>query len=219
MLNRPTANIVQLHADGRRAATSCSAATRGCARAAASTSTAAADVAPPPAEPGGTAVGDSCVRRIGGSEAAAKIRDGDAKLDDFLLISGAMAAPRAEIRKQVSEADLEVVAPAAAPWPQIWGLAKVEADGDRSPASDGTALWWASTAAASAAVAIAAAAVAAAAAAATLQVQERCRRRRRARGRGLASGSKFFAAAAAARTFEQIAKPILLHLNKLTNLC
>ena len=93
---------------------------------------------------GGTAIGGSGVLRIGGAEAAQKIRDGGASLDDFLLVSGAVAAPRAEIEKQMRDADLEAVPPEGAPWPQIWGLANVER-GAPSPASDGTALWWAST--------------------------------------------------------------------------
>ena len=146
VLNRPTANVVQFHTDGRpRRHIMFGGDARLRSGAGLEVDGNGLMWLHRRPELGGTAVGDSGVLRIGGSEAAAKIRDGDAKLDDFLLISGAMAAPRAEIRKQVSEADLEVVAPAAAPWPQIWGLAKVEADGDRSPASDGTALWWAST--------------------------------------------------------------------------
>lgn len=104
---------------------------------------------------GGTPVGECGVWRIKSSDAAARIKDGDASLSDFLLLSGVVGWERADLEARLARGELEQVASPALLWPQIWALGEVSPGGEAGSAgagsveaapvelSDGTAIWYA----------------------------------------------------------------------------
>jgi len=157
VLNRPTANLVQFHTDGKP---------RRCINfggdgrlvgdplevdangllwlARSGGASAAASL--------GSAVGTSGLRRVNALEAAQVIRDGEAQLSDFLLVSGVVAFSASEMDAMLTKGELCVIdgREAASIWPQLFQLADAvsvdeDDDSDAPTPSDGTAIWWASS--------------------------------------------------------------------------
>ena len=96
-------------------------------------------------------VGASGLRRVAALEAADAIRQGEAALRDFLLLSGIVAFADAELRGMLGSGELGVVDDPRALWDEVWSLAdahavetEVYSEGGAS-LSDGTAIWWTAT--------------------------------------------------------------------------
>jgi len=154
VLNRPTANVVQVHTDNKpRRHISFG----GEARLRSGVDNAGLDVDSNgllwlhhrPAL-GGAEAGSSGVYRLPGNEAAALVKAGDATLEDFMVVAGVVAVPRAELLGRLAHGDMQTVTGGEVLYPQLWALTDAT-DGARAQEqiplelSDGTALWWAAT--------------------------------------------------------------------------
>jgi len=97
----------------------------------------------------GTAIGNSGLRRLPALQAAESIRDGKSQLTDFLLVSGLVCFTPQELSSMIRTGELHVVDDAASLWPRVWKLADaagVEDEGSSEGGallSDGTGVWWA----------------------------------------------------------------------------
>jgi hypothetical protein len=154
VLNRPTANIVQFHADGeprRCISFGGDGRLRGGGLGVDSNGLMwLCQAATPAAESIGTAVGSSGLRRVPAEEAATAIKEGLLSLSDFLLISGLVCFESQELAGMLEAEELHVVEDARPVWPQVWGLADASnvelqstSDEDGALLSDGTGAWWA----------------------------------------------------------------------------
>eukprot|EP00316_Scyphosphaera_apsteinii_P001127 CAMPEP_0119329650 /NCGR_PEP_ID=MMETSP1333-20130426/76351_1 /TAXON_ID=418940 /ORGANISM="Scyphosphaera apsteinii, Strain RCC1455" /LENGTH=546 /DNA_ID=CAMNT_0007338819 /DNA_START=61 /DNA_END=1698 /DNA_ORIENTATION=- len=100
-------------------------------------------------ELGGTAIGDSQIWRVSSTKAATSIKEGEAHLADFLIVGGAVAWEREVMLRLLADSDLEPVPGAQRLWNQVWALADAAdgtaADIPGSKLSDGTIPWWVAT--------------------------------------------------------------------------
>lgn len=156
VLNRPTANLVQLHSDGeprRCVSFGGDGRLRGsglgidanglmwlCQRPTLQNLALATM---------GTPIGASGVQRVPALEAAEQIKDGVMKLDDFLLVSGLVCFEPDELREMLANGELHTVPRPASLWPRVWDLADAKSVEDDvyseggALLSDGTGVWWA----------------------------------------------------------------------------
>ena len=91
-------------------------------------------------ELGGTAVGDSGVWVLPAAEVVEVLEEERATASDLVLLSGVIELPRAEAAGMISAGEMRVVPPGEqldALWPRVWAL--YEEDGE---ISDGTDIWW-----------------------------------------------------------------------------
>jgi hypothetical protein len=151
VLNRPTANIVQVHTDNkprRHITFGGEARLRGGLAGLDVDSNGLLWLHHRTGITGGTEVGDSGVYRLPGNEAAALVKAGEATLEDFLIVAGVVAMPRDELLLRMEHGDMQTVTGGAVLYPQLWALTDAT-DGARAQIplelSDGTALWWAAT--------------------------------------------------------------------------
>jgi len=97
----------------------------------------------------GAVMGTSGLRRVQAMEAAESIKAGDSSLDDFLLISGLVCLGNEEIRQMLADGEMHIVEDATPLWPQVFALANAatvesEVYGEGGALlSDGTGVWWA----------------------------------------------------------------------------
>ena len=153
VLNRPTANVVQVHTDNkprRHITFGGEARLRGGVAGLDVDSNGLLWLHHRDGISGGTEVGDSGVYRMPGNDAAALVKAGEATLEDFLVVAGVVAMPRDELLSRMDCGDMQTVTGGAVLYPQLWALTDAT-DGARAEEqiplelSDGTALWWAAT--------------------------------------------------------------------------
>lgn len=153
VLNRPTANLVQFHADGRP---------RRCISFGGDGRLRGGSVggleidsngllwlgqaeAMEAADGGagiGVAVGESGLRRVPPLEAAESIKLGETRLDDFLLVDGLICFSRNELRRMLDAGEVHVVSDPAPLWPQTWALSDAR-NVEEAELGDGTGVWFA----------------------------------------------------------------------------
>jgi putative AlgH/UPF0301 family transcriptional regulator len=155
VLNRPTANLVQFHTegkprrcisfggDGRLRAPVLDLDSNGLMWLSQVKTLGALELGRP--------VGDSGLKQVPAQEAADSIKDGSTELSDYLLVSGLVCFGQEELETMFRSGEMHVVKDASSVWPQVWDLSdptkiadeKASSSGNGAALSDGTGAWWA----------------------------------------------------------------------------